>query len=158
MNQRDANHRGAEDTEKRNRGRPVFDPYRAGANGSDHQSHDALTQQVIGAAIEVHRALGPGYLESVYEEALSHELDLRSIPHERQTPITITYKGKTVGDGRVDLLVSCRLIVELKAVDEIAPIHTAQVISYLKATRRHTALLINFNVSVLKEGIRRISL
>jgi len=117
---------------------------------------DEVARRVIGAAIEVHRHLGPGFLESVYEEALCVELGLREIPFDRQQPIGVEYKGHSVGQGRLDLLVRGKLLVELKAVDRLAPIHTAQVISYLKATRLHLGLLINFNVPLLKDGIRRI--
>lgn len=119
---------------------------------------DRLAHQVIGAAIEVHKLLGPGYLESVYEEALSVELSLRQIPFSRQHPIAVSYKGHLVGEGRLDLLVNRRLIVELKAVEALDDIHTAQVLSYLKATRCSLGLLINFNVPILKRGIRRIIL
>ncbi|WP_025321611.1 GxxExxY protein [Deferrisoma camini] len=117
-----------------------------------------LTEAVIGAAIEVHRHLGPGYLESVYEEALGIELDLRGIPHQRQVPVSVDYKGRSVGEGRLDLLVGDRLVVELKAVEALAPIHHAQVISYLKATGSPVGLLLNFNVPSMKEGIRRVVL
>ena len=119
---------------------------------------DDLARAVIGAAIEVHRLLGPGYLESVYEQALAIELELRNIPFERQKPIRVNYKGREVGEGRLDLLVGGSLIVELKAVDALAPIHTAQVMSYLKTTHYPLGLLINFNVPVLKAGIKRIVL
>lgn len=115
---------------------------------------DELAHAVIGAAIEVHRVLGPGFLEEVYEQALCVELRLRGIPFERQKPA----KGEYVGEGRLDLLVNDRLVVELKAVREIAPIHTAIVLSYLKATGRRLALLINFKVPQLRDGIRRIVL
>ncbi len=104
------------------------------------------------------RLLGPGYLESVYEQALAIELELRNIPFERQKPIRVNYKGREVGEGRLDLLVGSSLIVELKAVDSLAPIHTAQVMSYLKTTHYPIGLLINFNVPVLKTGIKRIVL
>ncbi|MFA7387916.1 MAG: GxxExxY protein [Thiohalobacteraceae bacterium] len=117
---------------------------------------DALAHKVIGAAIEVHRILGPGYLESVYEEALAIELSIQGIGCDRQTPINIEYKGKAVGDGRLDLLVAGRLVVELKTVDHLLPIHHAQVLSYLKATRKRIGLLINFNVRVLRDGIKRV--
>ena len=119
---------------------------------------DQLAHDVIGAAIEVHRMLGPGFLESVYEEALCIELKLRGIPFERQVNRDIDYRGHSVGEGRMDLLVDKWLVVELKAFDGLAPIHSAQVISYLKATGYRLALLINFNVPVLKEGIKRIIL
>ena len=113
---------------------------------------------VIGAAIEVQRQLGPGYLESVYEEALAVELTLRKVPFARQVVFALDYKGHKVGEGRMDFLVDDCLVVELKAVEALAPIHTAQAISYLKATKYRLALLINFNVSVLKDGIKRVAL
>jgi len=119
---------------------------------------DQLARDVIGAAIEVHRILGPGFLESVYEKALSIELKLRGIPFKRQLSLGVQYKGERVGEGRMDILVKDALIVELKTVDSLAPIHKAQTISYLKATGLKLALLINFNVPVLKEGIKRIIL
>ncbi|MCA0456022.1 MAG: GxxExxY protein [Chloroflexi bacterium] len=117
---------------------------------------DDLAHSVIGAAIEVHRELGPGFLESIYEAALCHELELREIPHVRQAIIQVSYKGVDLGDNRVDLIVDNRLIVELKAVDEINNIHFAQVKSYLKVTNRILGLLINFNVKMLKDGVHRI--
>ncbi|MGD0088473.1 MAG: GxxExxY protein [Planctomycetota bacterium] len=119
---------------------------------------DALAYAVIGAAIEVHRLLGPGYLESMYEEALCLELSLRNIPFVRQVSLPVEYKGQQIGEGRCDLLVGDVLIVELKTVEALAPVHTAQVLSYLKATRKHLGLLVNFNVPVLKEGIKRVVL
>jgi GxxExxY protein len=111
---------------------------------------------VIGAAIEVHRTLGPGFLESVYEEALCVELQLRGIVYSRQLPTAIEYKGHCVGEGRLDLVVGKRLLVELKAVESLATIHTAQLLSYLKTTGCKLGLLINFNVPVLKDGVKRI--
>lgn len=115
-----------------------------------------LSREVIGAAIEVHRQLGPGFLEAVYEEALCVELGLRSIPCERQKTCELNYKGKPVGLARLDLLVGGELIVELKAVEKLLPLHEAQIISYLKMTNLPLGLLINFNVPVLKDGIKRI--
>lgn len=117
---------------------------------------DRLARLVIGAAIEVHRQLGPGLLEGVYETALCIEFNLRKIPFTRQSGVGITYKGHSVGKGKLDLLVGERLIIELKAVDRLAPIHSAQMISYLRMTNRMLGLLINFNVPVLKEGIKRV--
>jgi GxxExxY protein len=117
---------------------------------------EELTHAVIGAAIEVHRALGPGYLESVYEEALCTELTARYIPFVRQHVIAVDYKGHRVGESRADFIVGGALIVELKAVEKLAELHTAQVLSYLKATRLSLALLINFNVPTLKHGIKRV--
>jgi GxxExxY protein len=115
-----------------------------------------LTQAVIGAAIEVHRHLGPGYLETVYEAALATEMGLRKIPYERQVPVAVLYKGCAVGEGRADFVVGKVLLVELKAVDRFAPIHRAQVISYLKALRLHLGLLLNFNVPALRAGVQRV--
>jgi GxxExxY protein len=117
---------------------------------------DILARRVIGCAIEVHRTLGPGYLEALYEEALSLEFGLRGIPFERQKPILVAYKGRRLGEGRLDFLVGGRLIVELKAVEKLAPIHKAQVLSYLKATHLELGLLLNFNVFILKQGIQRV--
>jgi GxxExxY protein len=119
---------------------------------------DRLAHEVIGAALEVHQSLGPGYLESVYEEALCVELELRAISFRRQQIVSVNYKDHSVGEGRMDLVVGEALIVELKAVDALAPIHTAQMISYLKATHCQLGLLINFNVQILKDGIRRVIL
>ena len=119
---------------------------------------DALARSVIDAATEVHRHLGPGFLESVYEEALAVELGLRQIPFERQRPLPVSYKGRNVGEGRLDLLIAGKLPVELKAVEALAPIHKAQVISYLKATGLQLGLLINFNVPVLRSGVQRVVL
>jgi GxxExxY protein len=119
---------------------------------------DVLARAVIGAAIEVHRELGPGFLESLYEEALCVELALRRIRFQRQLPVDAAYKGQNIGQARLDLLVDSLLVVELKSVDALAPIHTAQVLSYLKLTRKPLALLINFNARILKDGIKRVAL
>lgn len=120
------------------------------------QELDRLAHTVIGAAVEVHRTLGPGFLESVYESALTIELELRGVAVERQKPVSLMYKGRSVGDARPDLLVEGALVVELKAVECLAPIHKAQVISYLKALRLPLGLLMNFNVRLLKDGIERV--
>ena len=117
---------------------------------------DDLVHQVIGAAIEVHRGLGPGYLESVYEEALVIEFGLIGTVFERQKSFALSYKQKRVGEGRVDFLIDSRLILEIKAVESVLPIHKAQVMSYLKATKCRLGLLINFNEKILKNGIQRI--
>lgn len=116
---------------------------------------DAFAHEVIGAAIEVHRALGPGLLESVYENALCIELTDRRIPFLRQYAIDLRYKGHPVGDARLDLLVAERLIVELKSVSEIDDTHVGQTLGYLKAGGYPLALLINFNVPRLRDGVRR---
>jgi GxxExxY protein len=117
-----------------------------------------LTGEVIGAAIEVHRVLGPGFLEEVYKEALIIEFFRCGIPHLVEMSVRVNYKGHEVGKGRLDFLVANCLIVELKAVQNLAPIHEAQVLSYLKMTNYPLALLINFNVPLLKDGIKRVIL
>jgi GxxExxY protein len=117
---------------------------------------DRRASEVIGAAIEVHTHLGPGFLESVYEEALCVELTDRAIPFQRQVRLGVPYKGRVVGEARLDLLVDTCLLIELKAVEAIAPIHRAQVISYLRATKLSLALLFNFNVRLLPNGMHRI--
>ncbi|QDU90697.1 hypothetical protein Pla175_41070 [Pirellulimonas nuda] len=119
---------------------------------------DQLAYQVVGAAIEVHRVLGAGFLESVYAKAIAVELLLRGVAFEIEHPISLRYKGQPVGDARLDLLVGGLRIVELKAVERIIPIHHAQVINYLRATELQLGLLINFNVSKLTDGIERVVL
>lgn len=120
---------------------------------------NTLSNQIIGAALEVHRQLGPGLLESAYEECLAYELSLRSIPFERQKPVPVVYKGVQLDCGfRLDLLVGGLVVVELKAVDALMPIHQAQVLTYLKLTGCKLGLLINFNVLRLREGIKRMVL
>ena len=116
-----------------------------------------LTGDVIGAAIEVHKILGPGLLESAYERCLCIEFDLRRIPFVSQKELPIKYKGSQVDCGyRLDLVVAEKLIVELKACEQLLPIHEAQLLTYLKITGIKHGLLINFNVSVLREGIKRL--
>ncbi|MDN5874098.1 MAG: GxxExxY protein [Sinobacteraceae bacterium] len=117
---------------------------------------DSLANAVMGAAIEVHRILGPGFLECVYQAALAVELSQRGISFEREKHVAVDYKGHSVGDGRLDLFVGSCLVVELKTVESLAPIHTAQVLSYLKTLRLPLGLLINFNASLLKNGIKRV--
>ena len=119
------------------------------------QNRDPLTEKIIGAAIEVHRHLGPGLLESIYEEALCLELNLRNIPFQRQVAVDVTYKGHAIKGQRIDLLVDDKVIVELKAVSHLPDIATAQVLSYLKATNLKRALLINFGLSRLVDGVKR---
>ncbi|BAY11939.1 GxxExxY protein [Calothrix sp. NIES-2098] len=119
---------------------------------------ERLAYRVIGAAIEVHQILGPGFLEEVYHKALREEFRIRRIPHESEHSVKVSYKGCPVGEGRLDFLVADFLIVELKAVQNLTPIHEAQVLSYLKMTKYPLALLINFNVPLLKDGIKRIIL
>lgn len=117
---------------------------------------DAIAKTIVDCAIEVHRILGPGYLEPVYENALFVELESRGLKVERQKGVNISYKGHDVGEGRMDLVAEKEVIIELKAVEALAPIHTAQVIAYLKATKIQLGLLINFNVPLLKQGLKRI--
>jgi len=118
-----------------------------------------ITEGIIGAAIEVHRTLGPGLLESAYEECLCRELTLREIPFERQRALALEYKGLSLDCGyRLDLLVADSVVVEIKAVESLLPIHEAQALTYLKLGGWKVALLINFNVPVLKRGIRRLVL
>ena len=120
------------------------------------RDEDELARAVIGAAIEVHRELGPGYFEAIYEEALARELAQIGISYERQKAFTVSYKGCTVGEGRVDFLVDGKLVVELKAIEKLLPVHKAQVISYLRATSSSLGLLINFNENLLRTGIQRV--
>jgi GxxExxY protein len=117
---------------------------------------DPLTEAVIGAAIEVHRVLGPGLLESVYERCLSHELRLRGIEHERQMLLPVLYKGVPLdADLRLDIVIPGQLVLELKSVESLQPIHEAQLLTYLKLSGIRLGLLINFNVPLLKDGIKR---
>ena len=115
-----------------------------------------LTHKIIGAAIEVHRQLGPGLLESAYEECLCKELNLRGLSYERQKAVPVVYKGARLECGyRIDLLVERRIVLELKAIEQLAPIHEAVVLTYLKLSGHTIGLLINFHAQVLKDGIRR---
>ena len=119
---------------------------------------DYFAHDVIGAAIEVHRLLGPGFLESVYEEALSIEMNMREIPFTRQVVVGVNYKNNIVGKGKLDFLIEGQLIVELKSVEMLAPIHSAQLLSYLKNIGCLLGLLIDFNTPILRSGIKRIIL
>ncbi len=122
------------------------------------EKHEQLIQKVIGVAIEVHRHLGPGFIESIYERALYHELQLQGIPFEKQVDIIVPYKDTSIPGQRLDLIIDNFLILELKAVEEIKPIHEAQLLSYLKSTKLKVGLIINFKVNQLKSGIKRIVL
>lgn len=117
---------------------------------------EQVGKEVVDAAIEVHRHLGPGLLESIYERALVHELHLREIPSQSQVPVVIQYKDLKISGQRLDLVVNSQVIVELKAVDTILTIHERQLVSYLKSTKVRLGFLINFNTNMLKEGLRRI--
>jgi GxxExxY protein len=120
---------------------------------------DELSNRTIGCAIEVHRALGPGLLESTYEQCLAHELKLSAISFKSQWPLPVQYKGAQLDCGyRVDLLVEDSLIVELKCLDRLTEVHQAQLLTYMKLARIQTGLLINFNVLRLKDGIKRFVL
>jgi GxxExxY protein len=122
----------------------------------DLQSYNSLTEKIIGAAMEVHRALGPGLLESAYEACLVYELAQQGLKVEQQKPLPLIYKGVHLDCGyRLDLLVENSVIIEIKTVDALSPIHEAQLISYLKLSGCLVGLLINFNVRLLKDGIRR---
>ena len=119
--------------------------------------NDPLSYKVIGCAIEVYKTLGPGLLESVYQKALMKELELNGISAESEVSVDVVYKGCNVGDGlRIDILVEDKLIVELKSVEELHPVHYKQITSYLKLTGKKVGLLINFNVDDLMNGIHRI--
>jgi len=127
--------------------------------GDAETQRDSLSEQIIGLAIEVHRALGPGLLESAYEACLCHELGKHDIPFKRQVPLPVTYKGVQLECGyRLDLTVSDEMVIELKAVDKILPVHQAQLLTYLRLSGFHTGLILNFNVPVLKDGIKRLVL
>jgi GxxExxY protein len=126
-------------------------------DGMNEFGDDPLTGAVIGACIEVHRQLGPGLTENIYESALCCELELRGIGYRRQVEIPVIYKGKSIGKGFIDLLIEDQIIiVELKACEGLNPIHRAQLICYLKLTNLNIGLLINFNVPVLKDGLKRV--
>lgn len=117
---------------------------------------DEWSRKIIGAAIEVHRHLGPGLLEGAYEECLCRELELRGIPFKRQHPVSLEYKGAVVDAAyRIDILVADLVVIELKSVEKLEPIHEAQLLTYLRLYHRWLGLLLNFNVPVLKDGILR---
>ena len=123
---------------------------------TEKQRLNGITQNIIGAAIQVHRTLGPGLLESAYETCLAYEITQRGISLEQQKPLPLIYEQVKLECGyRIDLLVDGSVVVEVKSVEALAPIHSAQVMSYLKLSGCKVALLINFNVRVLKDGIRR---
>jgi GxxExxY protein len=128
-----------------------------GDTEAQRQTLNELSGKVIGACIEIHRALGPGLLESAYEECLAYELSQMRLRFARQKPLPVDYKAVRLDCGyRLDLVIEDSLIVELKAVNELAPIHEAQLLTYLKLSRLPLGLLINFNVPALKQGIKRV--
>ena len=125
----------------------------------DRLIEENLTEAIIGAAIEVHKYWGPGLVESIYEKSLAIELENRGIPLKRQMELELSYKGVSLGeDFRLDLMVGDKVVVELKVVNELAPIHEAQLLTYMKLTNCRVGLLLNFNVPVLKQGIKRLVL
>ncbi len=127
--------------------------------GTEGTEKDPLTGLVIGAAIEVHRALGPGLLEDAYEQCLCHELSLRHVEFRYQDPLPVVYKGVRLDCGyRMDIVLPERLIIEVKSVSEIHPVHEAQFLTYMKLSGIRLGLLLNFNVPILKDGIRRMIL
>ena len=124
---------------------------------AETQSENQLTEKSIGCAIEVHKALGPGLLESAYEECFCYELAQNNISFSRQVPLPVVYKGIKLDCGyRIDVLINDLVIVELKTVEKLLPIHEAQLLTYLKLYRRPLGLLMNFNVPALKDGIKRL--
>jgi len=120
--------------------------------------NDSLTQLIIGAAIEVHRTLGPGLLESIYEEALCYEFELRGVQYQRQVAVDVIYKNKVIKGQRIDVLVDGEVIVEIKSLSKVPEVATAQILSYLKATGLKRGLIINFGAKILVEGVKRVSL
>ncbi len=124
--------------------------------GNPETLHPNVTSRILDAAIEVHRVLGPGFLEAVYEAALAHEFDLRGICYERQKPIPVAYKQIIAGEHRLDFLVENKVVVELKAVKDFEDIHIATTLSYLRATEKRVGLLINFNKPRLVDGVKRL--
>lgn len=126
---------------------------RGGAEARSDLLHKELTEQIIGAAIEVHRQLGPGLLESAYEEYLCHELTIRKIPFRRQVPLPVEYKGMKLDCGyRIDLLVDEAVVVELKCVEKLQPVHDAQLLTYMKLTGKTVGLIFNFYTDLLTRG------
>lgn len=118
---------------------------------------DTLSYKIIGCAMEVYNTLGPGLLESAYEKAMMHELQLNGLSVNSQVPIDMSYKGVNLGEGlRLDLLVEDSIVVELKSVEELKPIHYKQLLTYLKLTEKRVGLLINFNVNDFQNGIKRV--
>lgn len=116
-----------------------------------------LSSKIIGAAIEVHKHLGPGLLESAYEECLCHELGIREIKFDRQKPLPIEYKGQKLDCGyRLDILVEDKIVLELKSCEKVEPIHKAQLLTYLKLSGLNLGLLLNFNTEIMKNGIVRV--
>ena len=132
----------------------MYEPQRHG--DTELVQINKITERTIGCAIEVHRCLGPGLLESMYQRALCIELDDAQLPYVDQLAIPAFYKGRLLGDYRVDLIVEDQVVVEVKCVEKLLPVHTAQAFAYLKLTGLKLALVINFNVPHLRHGIKRV--
>lgn len=126
--------------------------------GIEGEDRDPLTARILGCAIEVHRELGPGLLESVYEAALCIELAAAGLRTQRQVELPVVYKGQLIGQYRLDLIVEDQVVVEVKSVERLDPVFDAQVLTYLRVTGKHVGLLINFNSHLLKTGIKRFVL
>ncbi len=122
------------------------------------EESNKITEKIIGCAIEVHRNLGPGLLESVYEEAICIEFELQDVHYQRQMSVPVNYKGRVIGEYRLDLLVEDAVVVELKSVERHDPVFEAQILTYLRVTGKKIGLLINFNSKLLKEGVKRFVL
>ncbi len=122
------------------------------------EESNKITEKIIGCAIEVHRNLGPGLLESVYEEAICIEFELQGVHYQRQMSVPVNYKGRVIGEYRLDLLVEDAVVVELKSVERQDPVFEAQLLTYLRVTGKKVGLLINFNSKLLKEGVKRFVL
>jgi GxxExxY protein len=133
-------------------------------NHEEHEGHEErpswkLCQEIIGCAMRVHAELGPGLLEPTYSVCMAHEFALKGVPFERERRVPVTYKGAFLESGfRIDLLVADEVVVEIKAVEALLPVHEAQVLTYLKLSRLRVGLLLNFNVRLMKDGIRRLVL
>ncbi len=133
-----------------------LDDTRVTSLGEQSLVESELTRKIINAAMNVHRELGPGLLESAYHACLCHEFSIQAIPYKSQVDLPITYKGSAVDCGyRIDLIAADRVVVELKAVEKLLPVHVAQLMTYLRLSRLRVGLLINFNVPVLRQGIVR---
>jgi GxxExxY protein len=131
-------------------------PIHIATHGQQEETRDPRTSRIVGAALEVHRHLGPGLLESAYEECLCHELHIRELRFQRQVDLPVEYKGHKLNCGyKIDLIVQDEVVLELKAVEKLLPIHQAQLLTYLKLAQKKVGLLINFNVPLLTQGIIR---
>ena len=146
-----------EDAEKKGETHLRFDEFHR-RNVTPDEPWDEVSERVIGAAIEVHRLVGPGMTEDMYQNALELEFELRGIAFQPQVEIAVEYKGRKIGKSRLDFVIEGTLIVELKACERLTDVHRSQCICYLRATGLRVALLIKFNVPVLKDGIKRVIL